>query len=684
MAKKVYIVSKTHLDLGYTDLAESIRQRYITEFIPKALEVAASLNKDGKRRFAWTTGSWIIKEALRDGTPEQIAALEEGLKKGYIVPHAFPYTTHTELLDTDTLNYGLDIIKAIDAKFGSNTVAAKMTDVPGHTKALIPLLHKREIKLLHIGVNDSSAVPKVPKTFLWKYGGGEIVVIYQGTYGENYTNEHIDEVLYFAHTSDNLGPVSYEKALENYERLGKEYPGYEIEASGLNEIAEKLWAVRDKLPVLTEEIGDSWIHGAAADPYKAGALRELIALKNKWIKEGSLSRESDEYINLADNILCLGEHTCGRDVKTYLADYNHYLKKDFNKARAKDKVSLSIFELFKGYPHNWLTYKNRKKGLYKKGSYKEAEKSWREQRAYINKAVAFLSPAHKEEAVKRLSRLLPETPPEMTGEKLSFNREYVIKDTAVSVNENGALTLSYKGKPVFAAPAGESALDYHSFTADDYDFWLTHYTRDFEKTYVWSVPDFARPLLHYTDGKYPAGRFHYKAEDARISLSDKEIIITVRLITEKQLSEELGAPRGAYIIYKVENGRARAVLEWFDKDANRLTEALFLRFYPATPQIKYKKLGAEVNPYNIVENGNRHLAAVEGVSFHTDGIRVEIINRHSPLVSLGAGKILRFDNEYESVAKDGLSFVLYDNVWGTNFPLWYSDNAYFATDIEIL
>ena len=56
---------------------------------------------------------------------------------------------------------------------------------------------------------------------------------------------------------------------------------------------------------------------------------------------------------------------------------------------------------------------------------------------------------------------------------------------------------------------------------------------------------------------------------------------------------------------------------------------------------------------------------------------------HSPLVSFGRGKILEFDNKFESVRKDGISFVLHNNVWGTNFPLWYEDNAKFTFKITV-
>ena len=55
--KEVIIVHKTHLDLGFTDYAESVRLRYMNDFIPKAIDAAEKLNSDGEKRFVWTTGS---------------------------------------------------------------------------------------------------------------------------------------------------------------------------------------------------------------------------------------------------------------------------------------------------------------------------------------------------------------------------------------------------------------------------------------------------------------------------------------------------------------------------------------------------------------------------------------------------------------------------------------------------
>ena len=318
--KKVIVVSKTHLDLGFTDFASKIKNKYINEYIPGAIELAESLNTSECRKFIWTTGSWILKEALTKGSSTNREKLKKAIKDGNIVPHAMPFTTHTELLDYDTLDYGLSIVDSLDKLRGRKTTAAKMTDVPGHTKALVPLLAKHGIKLLHIGVNGASALCDVPPCFLWKCGDAEVVVIYSGDYGGAFKCGLIEEVLYFDHTLDNHGTPAPEKILSKLQHIEKEYPGYTVEAGSMDEFADIIWEKRNELPVVTDELGDTWIHGAASDPYKTAALRELINLKNEWLESGKLKRNSTEYLRFTDQLMCVAEHTWGMDMKTYLGD----------------------------------------------------------------------------------------------------------------------------------------------------------------------------------------------------------------------------------------------------------------------------------------------------------------------------------------------------------------------------
>ena len=120
-------------------------------------------------------------------------------------------------------------------------------------------------------------------------------------------------------------------------------------------------------------------------------------------------------------------------------------------------------------------------------------------------------------------------------------------------------------------------------------------------------------------------------------------------------------------------------VSWYGKDANRLTEAVYFNLFPNADKVLLKKLGTLVSPEEVTDNGSRNLHAVQSVEW--DGCEVE--NLHAPLVSFGGGKILEFDNKTESVRKDGISFVLYNNVWGTNFPLWYEDNARFEFKLRV-
>lgn len=675
--KKVIVVSKTHLDLGFTDYAENIRQKYMNTFIPSAIELSENINTETEKKFIWTTGAWILKEALENGTDPQKEALIKALKSGNLVPHALPFTMHTELLDEETLDYGLSIVDRLDEIRGKKTVSAKMTDVPGHTAAIVPQLAKHGIKLLHIGVNGASAVPEVPKCFLWKVGGAEVVVVYSGDYGGAYQSEFVDEVLYFDHTLDNHGAPSPEAVQKKLAEIQKEYPDYTVTAGTLDEFAEAIWAVREKLPVLTGEIGDTWIHGSAADPYKSASLRTLMRLKREWLKDGSMQRDTEEYKGFSDGLLCVAEHTCGMDSKISFADYENYLKADFKKARANDDVTAK--HIFRDFPQGIVAAFNRRfNSSQKKGSYRVIEKSWAEQRAYIDKAVAALSDAHKEIALKALdalrpSEILPVNGTEKYESPISFGAY------TLAINEYGGIARLTHGNTEIIKQNNEPILQYHSYQKSDYDFWFTHYARNMKQNGGWAYPDFGRPLLKYAEGKYPTGRFFYKMSDSTVCETADGVKIFVKLKCDQKLCEELGAPRNVEIVYTLSADGLRFSLLWTGKDANRLTEAIFLHLVPAATgdNFKLQKIGTEIDYRTTASMGGRNLHAVEKSILNTADGKYDFINLHAPLISVGKGKILEYDNKIEDIEKDGISYVLCDNVWGTNFPLWYADNARF-------
>ena len=125
--KKVFVIFKTHLDIGFTDYSENVVEKYLQFYIPNAIKVGYEL-KNSDTPFVWTVGSWLIWEALKK---DRDGIVEKAIKDGILTWHALPFTTHTELMNKELFQYGLDISQKLDKKIGKKTIAAKMTDVPG-------------------------------------------------------------------------------------------------------------------------------------------------------------------------------------------------------------------------------------------------------------------------------------------------------------------------------------------------------------------------------------------------------------------------------------------------------------------------------------------------------------------------------------------------------------------------
>lgn len=218
MIKEVLLIFKTHLDIGFTDYAAPVTEKYLHQYLPAAIRTARE-QENTPYPFVWTTGTWLIEKALKedDGT------LEAAIRDGLIRWHALPFTMHTEYMNEELLEYGLDICARLDARFGKKTVSAKMTDVPGHTAGLIRHLAARGIEFLHIGVNTATPAPNVPPVFRWKWGDDSIAVIYNKDYGE--ICEVGDTAVAFGFTGDNLGPQGGDQLKAVYDELQEKYPG---------------------------------------------------------------------------------------------------------------------------------------------------------------------------------------------------------------------------------------------------------------------------------------------------------------------------------------------------------------------------------------------------------------------------------------------------------------------------
>ena len=648
--KKVHLVFKTHLDVGFTNLAAKVIQIYMEQFIPGALNLAENLrNTNKENRFVWTTGSWLIYEFLEKADPSMRKRMEKAIELDDIVWHGLPFTMHSELVDPSLYDLGIQLSVNLDKRFGKKTIAAKMTDVPGHSRGVIPLLAKNGIQLLHIGVNPASMPPDVPPLCVWRApDGSEIVLMYQKEYGSQMVIPGTQTVVAICFTNDNHGPHKPEEIVKIYDDLRRQYPNAHIEASSMNAIAAEIATIRNQLPVITQELGDTWIHGPGSDPLKVARYREMSRLRNSWLKGKTLTFGDTKDLAFGIPLLMVAEHTWGLDVKKYLGDYGIYSPEAFKMARSKP-------------------------------NFKRMEESWEEKREYLNTAVAQLAPDKATEARKKLESLKPIPPDKSSFTKLENHKlefDTLFYELKIDPKTGGIIRL--KDKASGNDWAGEHnplcLFAYQTFSKPDFDKFQSEYLTN---KFPWAIQDFgkegietANPISHTWIANLK--NIYLKKEIAGDSVLLESAVVdnsgnTVGGCPEKIIVE---------LFFPSARKELQVTLQWFGKPAYRLPEASWFSFIPTVQKGEwiFDKMGQPVNFRDVIKNGNRKLhAIIDDVRFENGIQKCSIQSLDAPFVAPGERTLLNFDNRLPE-AKEGIHFCLHNNVWGTNFMMWFEDD----------
>ncbi|HOX32722.1 MAG TPA: DUF5054 domain-containing protein [Spirochaetales bacterium] len=702
---RVHVVFKTHLDIGFTDLAGSVAERYLRVFIPRALDTAEVLAAEGES-FVWTTGSWLVDEYLRRAAPPERARMESAIGAGRIAWHGMPFTTHSELMDPWLAEAGLAIGARLDARFGRETIAAKLSDVPGHTVGLLPLLAARGIRYLHVGVNGGSRVPELPRLFRWRApGGSEILVHYSGGYGDELALPGLAEALVIANSADNSGPPGPEEARRIIAETRARYPGARVFASTLDAFARALLPLAPSLPLVEDEIGDSWIHGAASDPRKLAGLRALLRLRAGWAARGLWDEEAASSRDFARNLLLVVEHTWGLDTKKHLGDWRNWSKAGFAAARARDLVGpdsvpeeLRFVEDFAREEFLRL-FPEEGPARWARRSYSYFESSHAEQRAYLEAAAAALPEPLRAEAAGALSRIAspPRREAPAAAREARAGEPLLLGPYLAAFAQDGSLA-SLRAAPAgggaagagpeLASAGGIGALRYQALGPGDYEAYLRGYGRDREANLPWFLADFGKPGLEAAFPRPEAGLYAPRLDRLTLFSEDGRDLALCELSFGGDLCAISGAPRRAALRYAFPVRAGEPVeleASWSGKDPSRLPEALWLSICLAAERPglwRLRKLGTEVDPASVVAGGNRQCHAVWEAAYRgPDGERrVEPLD--SALVAPGERRLLCADDRLADPA-GGLHFALYGNLWGTNFPQWFGEDAAFGFRLSL-
>lgn len=651
--KRVLVMFKCHFDAGFVDTQAAVVHRYFKDYFPRAIDLASQMRQSGDERYVWTTGSWLLYEYLEQATPKERSRMEKAIAAGDIAWHALPFTWQTELMDATMISGGVGLSRDLDRRFGKSTTGAKMSDVPGHTRGLIAPLAAQGVKLLDIGVNEASTVPDVPPLFVWKApGGSSLVVIYHHSYGGVVRVPQSDLAVAIVVRDDNSGPHTVDEIHQTYTTLKSRFPNARITPTSLSEIANAVYPHRGSLPVLTSEIGDTWIHGVASDPLKLARYREVARLRHGWLSARKFAAGDATDIALLRHLLLEVEHTWGTDTKTWL-DFDHYTPSDLAPM---------------------IETKN----------YKVVQFSWQEKREDLFAGIATLPSPLREEAQTGVRNLEAVQPRLLHPSAHSAGKDIETAHFIVGIDpKNGAISRlrNKKSEREWASSENPLALfSYQTLSQQDYSRFFASYVVSEED---WARKDFGKPNIERFGAEsreWLPSLADLKLEEddeghhllASLEVSDAEAQRSGRASFPQKMYLEIMLPKAEPVIY--------LNFSWFQKPATRLPEALWLSFRPIASDPNgwlLEKSGEAVSPMDVVQSGNRHMHAVSRAFGYKDGSGAFSVDTlDAPVITLGVKSPLPFSNRQPDLSA-GIHCNLFNNAWGTNYIMWFGEDMRF-------
>jgi hypothetical protein len=651
--KRVLIMFKCHFDAGFIDTQAAVVRRYFTEFFPQAIRVAEEMRQSGSCRYVWTTGSWLLYEYLEQAAADDRRRMEQAISRGDIAWHALPFSWQTELMDESMISGSIALSKTLDRRFGRTTTGAKMSDVPGHTRGLIGPLAAQGVKFLDIGVNGASTPAEVPALFVWTdLKGASLVVMYHRQYGAVARVPRSDLAIAIVMRDDNTGPHKPEEVVKICVDLNRQFPNAQLIPTNLTEIANAVDVYRSNLPVVKQEIGDTWIHGVASDPLKVARYREVARLRQTWLAQQSFHVGDATDLALLRHMLLEPEHTWGTDTKTWL-DFDHYTAHD-------------LAEM--------LHTKN----------YEVVQHSWVEKRQDLFDGIATLPAPLRDQALTALSQLeakLPQLPHPSShpGGKEVETAHFVL---ALDKGTGAISRLRSKksGREWASADHPLALFSYQTLSQRDYARFFSNYVISTED---WAFKDFGKPNIERFGAEsrdwLPSLAELQVEEDpeahrvlARLEIHDPEALKSGRAAFPGTMYLELLLPKAEPVIH--------LNFYWFQKPATRLPEALWLSFHPIVPNQQgwmMDKSGEQVSPFDVVSAGNRHMHAVSmGVGYRDGNQTFFVETLDSPVIALGEKSPLNFSRSQPDLS-GGVHCNLFNNAWGTNYIMWFGEDMRF-------
>jgi len=731
LIKKVHVIQSCHLDVGFTNLSAGVIDLYLNDHIPKAIRVAAELRNRSELPEGWRlkflAQSFYVNLALDcpvgmgftcPNAPQR-EALRAALRAEDITYHAFPHNAELENTSPVMLELGFEGTQALDETVGLRPKRfLSQRDVPGLPRSVIPLLKQQGVELVTVGVNGASMYPRVPKLFRWRdpVSNDEVLGMwhprgYGGyTVGEAVMLAEFDEALVTDWNVDNGGPRDADDYVSAFVGIQAEFPNATIVASTFDDWLHAFEGsgLRDTLPVVDKEVGDSWLYGVPSDPKKVAQSRALDRALTRYLDEGGV--RDAPLRNFSRLAIKNCEHTWGLDVKSTLLDDANWTNAGFESAR--------------------------------NGSdYLRLEQSWWEQRRWGFEIPLSALPADhrlakltsdeiggleqpvpydglEDEAGLRDAGFQPLDDPAQTTACGTVRIRFDAASGAVTdledISMNPSVRWASTSRPLFE-------LQYRTYSGDEFRIFQDNYYANESSPPDWFQKDFGKPNMTVSVNATWRARLSSNVwHRVDVAAGTSTFLLRSAIVDGNGSTEiphaQYGAPASFVMQFVVQHAapaadrwddsdtarsrqerstvpRVEATLWSVDKTPTRLPESCFVGFVPEGEGVwEMQKLGQWQRTTNdVVDGGSKHLHGVSignGIRFthsvkhpqHQQApprLAIELVD--APVVNLGeplgfpvACTVMDDPWAVEpDVPTYGVSSMLWNNLWGTNYVQWY-------------
>lgn len=206
-------------------------------------------------------------------------------------------------------------------------------------------------------------------------------------------------------------------------------------------------------------------------------------------------------------------------------------------------------------------------------------------------------------------------------------------------------------------------ISWQLFDVEDYNRYINKYMTFTIMNIDWARWDYLKLGLPVYDGGIYTASITACYEKGKKRLYKLEF--------EKSIALEHGLP---VIWAEEEDGFLE--IKCMGKKANRLPQAFWLKFKGQKENWSISKMGRWIKPESIL--GSPLIMATDNGITNGD---VEICPLDSALVAPFGRRLLDYELKPEG---EDMYFNLYNNIWNTNFPMWYSDDTRFRFRIKSL